>query len=72
MNCETCNYKKAKENIHKGVIEMKPDCGYIFLINTEEYDIEDALRWFDRLCEAFPTNHMAILPSDMINSIELK
>lgn len=70
-NCETCNYKKSKEKLYTGAIEIKPDCGYVFLINMEEYNIEDVIPWFEKLCEAFPNNNIAILPADMVQSIEI-
>ena len=69
MNCETCNYKKA--NINKGVIEIKPNNGYVFLINTEEYDMQTAIEWYERLCRAFPNNGMAIMPADIIQSVNV-
>ena len=70
MNCETCNYKKSKERLCKSVIEIKPDCGYLFLINTEEYDIEDAILWFEKIQEIFPDNPIALIPANMIQSAE--
>ena len=63
MNCETCNYKKA--------IEIKPNNGYVFLINTEEYDMQTAIEWYERLCRAFPNNGIAIMPADMIQSVNV-
>jgi hypothetical protein len=71
MNCETCNYKKSKEKLYTGAIEIKPDCGYVFLVNTEEYSMDEVLPWYEKLCEVFPDNNLAIFPADMVRGIDL-
>ena len=46
-------------------IKVKKDDNLIFLINTDEWDIATAVKWFNKMADVLDCG-MAMLPKDML------